>query len=378
VIHRRIFRELFTFRPRKQTQRSVLDLHNLTGVVALPFHFFFALTGLTIFAGMYLPVSETQLKPQAMAAAMAEAKAKSLAFKPAGVAAPLASVDAMVVEAKRRWAARGMPGEVGYLYVNHVGDRNSYVSLYRAGSDRVTLVGQAVHFEGTTGRVVYEEPPPSTVSSINDFLTGLHLQHFEHWLLRWFYVFGGLTGCVCIATGFVFFVEKRKRQHAKAGAGGARWADALAVATVTGMVVATLSMLVATAVLPTDLAQRADWQKAAFWSSWVLAFIHAAWRSAPLREARISPAWREQCAAIGVLALVAVASNWIATGDHLLRTLGERYWPVAGLDLALLVVAAIALRAAALLARRERAGVTASSSPIGETGSGAQQESARA
>lgn len=130
-----------------------------------------------------------------------------------------------------------MPGEVGYLYVNHVGDRNSYVSLYRAGSDRVTLVGQAVHFQGTTGHELYEEPPSSVVAGINDFLTGLHLQHFEHWLLRWFYVFGGLAGCVCIATG---------------------------------MLIATLAMLVTNRVLPIDLAQRGDWQKAAFWGAWLL------------------------------------------------------------------------------------------------------------
>ena len=111
VMHRKIFREMFTFRPAKHIRRSVLDLHNLTGVVALPFHFIFALSGLTIFAGIYLPLSETMLKPQAEAHAMAEAQAKGLAFKPAGVAAPIASVDAMVREAKRRWAARDMPGE---------------------------------------------------------------------------------------------------------------------------------------------------------------------------------------------------------------------------------------------------------------------------
>ena len=38
--------------------------------------------------------------------AMAEAQAKGLAFKLSGQAAPLASVDTMVLEAKRRWAAR--------------------------------------------------------------------------------------------------------------------------------------------------------------------------------------------------------------------------------------------------------------------------------
>ncbi len=355
VIHRRIFREFFTFRPRKHVQRSTLDLHNLTGVVALPFHFFFALTGLTIFAAMYLPVSETMLAPQAQAAAMAEAQAKGLAFKPSGVSAPLASVDAMVVEAKRRWAARGMPGEVGFLQVNHVGDRDSYVSLFRAGSDRVTLVGQAIHFEATTGRVIYEEPSPSVVSSINDFLTGLHLQHFEHWLLRWFYVLGGLAGAVCIVTGFIFFVEKRKRQHAKAGVGGARWADAMAVAAVMGMLVAALSMLVANRVLPDELPQRGDWEKAVFWGAWVLSFVHAGWRSAPVRMARLSPAWREQCWVVAALACAAVALNWLTTGDHLLKTLAARYWPVAGFDLALLVTATLALLAAVALGRRERA-----------------------
>lgn len=359
VIHRRIFRELFTFRPRKHVQRSTLDLHNLTGVVALPFHFMFALTGLTVFASIYLPVSETLLKPQAMAAAMADAKAKGLPFKPAGVQAPLASVDAMVVEAKRRWAARGLPGEVGYLYVNHVGDRNSYVTLYRAGSDRVTLVGQPIHFEGSTGRVLLEEPAPSAVAGVNDFLTGLHLQHFEHWLLRWFYVFGGLSGCLCIATGFIFFVEKRKRQHARAGTGGARWADAVAVATVTGMLVATLAILVANRLLPTEMAQRGDWEKASFWGAWVIAAAHALWRSAPVREARLSPAWAEQCGAIAVLAFAAVALNWITTGDHLVKTLGERFWPVAGLDLALLVAGAIAATAAVALRRRAGSRVAA-------------------
>ncbi len=352
VIHRRIFREFFTFRPRKHLQRSTLDLHNLTGIVALPFHFFFALTGLTIFAGMYLPVSETLLKPQAEAAAMADAAGKGLAYKPAGVPAPLASVDAMVLEAKRRWAARGMPGDVGFLYISHVGDRNSYVTLYRAGSDQVTLVGQAIHFDGPSGQLLYEDPPPSAIASVNDFLTGLHLQQFEHWALRWFYLFGGLTGCICIATGFVFFVEKRKRKHAETGSGGARWADAMAVATVAGMLVATLAILVANRLLPADLAQRSEWERASFWLTWLLAFAHAGWRGRPVREGRISPAWAEQSAAVALLAVLAVILNWTSTGDHLIKTLGDGYWPVAGFDLALLAVGAVAAKVAVGLHRR--------------------------
>lgn len=354
VMHRKIFRELFTFRPNKHTRRSALDLHNLTGVVALPFHFMFALSGLIIFASIYLPVSTTMMKPLAKAHEQAEAAHKGLPHQPAGVPAQLASVDAMVAEAQQRWAARGMAGEVGFLFVNHIGDANSYVSVFRAGTDRVTLTGEGVHFHGATGKLIREDPPTSAVVGINNFVTGLHLQHFRHWLLRWLYFIGGLSGCVCIATGFIFFVEKRKRQHVKDGVGGARWVDALAVATVTGTLIATLTLLVVNRLLPTDLSQRATWEEASFWTAWVVALAHAVWRSAPVRQARLAPAWAEQSWAVAALAVAAVLLNWGTTGDHLLRTLGAGYWPVAGIDLSLLAGAAIAVVAARRLRLRER------------------------
>ncbi len=355
VIHRRLLRELFTFRPQKSTQRSSLDLHNLTGVLALPFHFMFPLTGLIILGSVYFPVAETMFAPLEKAREQAELRARGLPASPAGVPAKLASVDAMVANAKERWKERGMPGEVGYLTVNHVGDANSYVSVYRAGSDRVTLVGQAVHFSGPTGRLLYEEPAPSVVAGINDFLTGLHLQHFKHWLLRWLYVLGGLSGCACIATGLIFFVGKRRRRHATVGIAGARWVDALAVTTVTGMLTATLAILVANRLLSSGLEHRGDWEKRCFWLVWLLAFAHAAWRSAPVQNGRLAPAWREQCWVVCGLALAAVLLNWVTTGDHLVLTLRTGYWPVAGFDLALLATALVSAFAARQLARRERA-----------------------
>lgn len=355
VIHRKLFREFFTFRPQKNLQRSSLDLHNLTGVVALPFHFMFALTGLIIFAEIYLPLSKTTLKPFHDAHERAESSARNLPFEPAGVPAELASVDAMVAEAKRRWDARGMPGEVGWLFVEHAGGANAYVAIYRAGSDRVTLVGQPVYFEGRTGKVLYEEPKPSAIAAVGNFLTGLHLQHFQHWLLRWFYVLGGLAGCVCIGTGLVFFVNKRKRKHAAAGIPGARWVDALAVTAVIGPLWAALAMLLSNWLLPITLQERGDWQQRVFWWAWLSSFAHAAWRSAPVQLGRPAPTWREQCWGVVLLAAAAVVANWISTGDHLLRTLSTRYWPVAGFDLALLCTALIAALAATRLRKNERA-----------------------
>lgn len=356
IMHRKIFRELFTFRPKKATPRSTLDLHNLTGVVALPFHFLFAFTGLVIFAVVYFPVAHTQLDPLHELHEKMEAESTGLSAKRAGVKAPIASVDTMVAEAQRRWAAKDMAGEVGFLSVQHVGDANSYVSIYRAGTDRIANVSDGIHFKAATGELLREDPPRTAVDSVNEFLTGLHLQHFRHWLLRWFYVLGGLAGCVCIATGFIFFVEKRKRKHAARGSNAVRIVDALSVTTVTGMLIATAAILIANRALPENFSGRGDWEEYIFWSAWALSFAHAWWRTAPVREGRIAPAWREQAWAVAAMAISAVVLNWVTTGDHLIKTVfTDTYWPVAGLDLSLLVTGCLAVVAARHLRQRESA-----------------------
>jgi hypothetical protein len=178
-------------------------------------------------------------------------------------------------------------------------------------------------------------------------------------------VLGGLAGCICIATGLIFFVGKRKLKHSSQRVSGARWVDALAVASVTGVLVATLSMLVANRLLPVDLAERDSWEEGAFFGAWLLALGHALWRSAPVQQARVAPAWREQCWVVVALAVAAVGSNWLTTGDHLMKTIASGYWPVAGFDLALLFAALVALLSALKLRRVEQVASSLSVSGLG-------------
>ena len=353
VMHRKFFREFFTFRPRRQLLRSTLDLHNLTGVVALPFHFLWALSGVLIFASIYFPVFEKMMQPAIAAHEQAESTHTGLALEPSGTPGKLASVDAMMAAAKNHWADRGVPGEVGSLTVTHVGHSNAFVSIYRDSTDRVaSAVG--MHFEGTTGRLLFEDPPAGPVETVFAFLEGMHLQQFKHWTLRWLIFCGGLLSCACIATGFIFFVEKRRQVHAKQERAGARWVDALAVTTVTGMVVATLFLLVFNRLLPESVSHRDAWHERAFWLVWLLTLLHAAWRSKAVLEARASKAWGEQCWAIAALAVAAVVSNAITTDGNLWATLTAGYWPVAGVDLMLCASAAIAAVTAFRIRRHSR------------------------
>lgn len=49
VIHARVFRDFFVLRTGRKAQRIVLDLHNVAGVLGLPFHLVITLSGLVIF-----------------------------------------------------------------------------------------------------------------------------------------------------------------------------------------------------------------------------------------------------------------------------------------------------------------------------------------
>lgn len=351
VMHRRIFREFFTFRPNKARLRSTLDLHNLTGVVALPFLFLITFSGLLIFAYLYFPTSSQMMSPLMKAQEKAEETATPLPYDEAGVPGTLASVDAMIETAKAHWAAKGAPGEVGGVEIVHFGDANAYVSIARESTDRVAFT-EELHFHGATGEVLYETPPPGAIEATKDFLYALHFQWFKHWSLRWLLFAGGLIGCVCIATGFLFFVEKRKKKHAASGSVGAQVIDALAVTTVTGMLIATCAIMLGSKVLPSSLQYyETGWLEPIFWFTWLGALIHAAIRSRPVAAGGSNPAWAEQCWAAAGLAVAAAIANWIATGDHLIKTISDGYWPVAGTDLVLLVGAGIAVYAALKLSR---------------------------
>lgn len=54
ITHKKIFTDFFTFRPKKG-QRSWLDAHNATAVLALPFHLVITFSGLVLLMFMLMP-----------------------------------------------------------------------------------------------------------------------------------------------------------------------------------------------------------------------------------------------------------------------------------------------------------------------------------
>jgi uncharacterized iron-regulated membrane protein len=355
IIHRKIFADFFRFRATAKPRRFVLDLHNIAGVLGLPFHFAITLSGLVIFFVILFPGVRDVAYQGDRARFNREAfgiQPPAKANRPGGATA---SIDAMLAAASTLWQG----GRPNFVRLWHPGDANARLEVRRAYDDNVTMNIDAAYFDAATGQLIRSESARPVLNA-QRFISGLHFIQFRHWTLRWLYFVLGLAGCALIATGYLFWLESRRRRHAQLGLKGVDIVGGLVVGSVTGIVVATLAFFVANRLLP-DGATFAGQDRAAleiwvFHLVWLATFGHA-W----LRPHR---AWSEQCRAIAAFAAAAVLLNWITTGDGLPRSLAHRHlWPVAGMDLLLLAGATIA----AVVAVRLPAAAARASSTAGST-----------
>ena len=350
IIHRRIFRDFFTFRPNKAASRSTLDLHTGMGVLALPFHFIMPLSGLLIFFSVFFP-GTWHAAFQGDRQAFNRESFGSYQRPKANAPGSLGSLDAMAAEAERLWGG----GKVSLVRVFNPGDAAGYVEMRRSSRNEVARRRDTLYFDAPSGGLLKRfEPLP--VGGVQSFIAGLHFVQFDNWLLRWLYFAGGIAGCVMIATGFLFWLSSRRSEHERRGWVGVRVVEALATGSVSGIILSTLCFFAANRLLPSEASlpglSRAKLEMLAFYAVWLATFAHAAWRQ--------RAAWAEQALLIAAVALLLPLLDALTTGDHPLRALERGAFAVAGMDGLLLVLGGVAYRhgaapqAAALARRRPR------------------------
>ncbi|MCR4540070.1 PepSY domain-containing protein [Pseudomonas sp. 18.1.10] len=324
ITHKKIFKDFFTFRPRKG-QRSWLDGHNAVGVLVLPFHLMITYSSLVIFMSMVMPapiLASYSNDTRAFFNEVFPATNNAPALGQPGQLLPLLP---MYEQARAQWDG----GHVGRLGVNNPGDVNASVNVFRASSDNVVHeFDSIVSFNGTTGELLRTSDGQSLPAIIGGSFYGLHMGHFAGPVLRWLYFICGLAGTAMIGTGLVIWLGKRQLKHAKSGGMPfeLRLVEVLNIASMSGLVIAIAAFFWANRLLPVSVAERSGWEVQTFFIAWGLSLLHAI-----LRRGR--QGWVEQLS-VGALLFAAIPLlNALTTSHHLGVSLVTGDWAMAGFDL---------------------------------------------
>ena len=324
ITHKKIFKDFFTFRPRKG-QRSWLDGHNAVGVLVLPFHLMITYSSLVIFMNMVMPAPIMASYGDDSRAFFNELFPSTNNAPALGQPGQLLPLMPMYQQAREQWAG----GHVGRVAVNNPSDVNASVNVFRAGSDSVVHAsGSTLSFNGTTGELLHASGESSLPAVISGSFYGLHMGHFAGPVLRWLYFICGLAGTAMIGTGLVIWLGKRQLKHAKSGVMPfeLRLVEVLNIASMSGLMIAIAAFFWANRLLPVSFAERSDWEVQAFFIAWGLTVIHAM-----LRRGR--QGWVEQLS-IGALLFAAIPLlNALTTSQHLGVSLMYGDWAMAGFDL---------------------------------------------
>ena len=331
VIHKKIFKDFFTFRPYKG-QRSWLDMHNMLSVLALPFHLMITYSGLLFFAFMYVPgiLLATYGNPQAAQEALEDKFFPHEHIERAGEAAPLAPLLPMVETAKTLWGAE----QIKSISVEFPGDANARVTINPQSDSVMTRADKTLIFNGVDGKLIERKHfAPETPINVFFAMLGLHEGLFADTALRWLYFVSGVIGSVMIATGLVLWSIKRHARLAKHGqppGRGHRLVEVLNIGTVVGLLVGIAAFFWANRLLPLELEERHEWELHVLFITWLGMLVFAAVRPA-------SRAWTESLWIAAVAFALIPLLNALTTDRHLINSLAAGDWVFAGFDLCMLV-----------------------------------------
>lgn len=372
VTHRRIFKDFFTFRPRKG-QRSWLDAHNATAVLALPYHLMITYTGLVTLMLMWMPWGpQAAYKGDANAfiAEMFPDSASRGAKAPPGVV-PLTPVRPLMEQAVRHW---GEGSAVGRVIVSNPNTSVATIVLNRRDGGDLSSNEPSMTFNGVTGALVSTSgDAPKAAAATRGVLYGLHLAHFSNPFLRALFFVSGLAGCVMVATGLLLWGVKERQKYAKVLKHGGRigfglrLVDGLNVAAIAGLPIAFATYFWANRLLPFALEGRAQAEISCFFVAWGAAAVAGlAW---PTRRMWQIQLWTGAALFCGVPVM-----NALTTPSNLLFSIRAGLWDLAGFELVNVALGLCLAAAAWHVGKRKPA---AKARPATETASNVRLETAR-
>jgi uncharacterized iron-regulated membrane protein len=351
----RLAKDLFALRPGHNLKRYWQDAHNVIGVLSLPFHIVFAVTGALL---CLLFVVMTALNPLIFRGGLMAALPQAMDTMPltekSTKDAPLGSIAHWHARSIAVARERGLASfEPEYLKLRLAGNAASEVEITGAAPRSLAPLG-AVALDASSGAVLRTQLPGERDANHATLATlyTLHFGEFGNAAVPWLYFLLGLGGAFLFYSGNLLWIEsRRKRRQAEQGRGS--WFLArLTVGACIGVCAAISAAFVAAQLallLPQWMAGDAQPERWACFLTWALCAAWAAWRR-PVQAAR------ELLWLTALLTALVPVAHGLASGRWFWRSAAAGDYALLGVDLCALALACGFALLARATSRRARGG----------------------
>ena len=350
ITHKKIFKDFFTFRSGKG-QRSWLDAHNATAVLALPFHIMITFSGLLLLLFTIMPWGVERVyegrgeflqdQNRALVQENKESKPSDAASnrnQPANAERAQGNVTPILAYAQQEW--KNNP--IGTISIIAPNTNQAKIELRALHGESVAYrnVYASLQFDGVTGKNITDDSSslknPNIPMGIYNIFTTLHEARGVDIALRWLLFLSGIVGTVMVATGLILWCVKRAPQQQKQGykSFGYRFVEVTNIAAIIGLPIACAAYFYANRFIPADMEMRLNWEIRTFLAVWLLTLIYPIFRSS-------RQAWLELLALATVLFALLPILNFMTGGQALWNSIAYGQWVIASFDLAMWVLAIV-------------------------------------
>ena len=332
ITHKKIFTDFFTLRTFK-SQRSWLDFHNVSSVLALPFFLTITFTGLAIFFYLYLPWGMKKLYPDHPFQYFTEIR--SINQNSEHLAAPIKtemrSINTLLETVKQQWGDQALAS----IEVKNPNTDHATITFKQLEDRSITLNQAQITFD-THGKVLANTRNESAVATLNAGVYGLHMATFAQPVLRFAFFCSGILGCLMIASGLLLWSLKRQIQNkSQQFHFGYYLVDRLNIAAFIGLPIAMLSYLFANRFVHIT-ETTPNYEIYTFFSAWGLSLLLAF-------LTKKQYLWKSQVFIFGLIALALPTYDFVYLINHRLISDLSSYWLFLRIDLFLFVCALFAV-----------------------------------
>lgn len=326
ITHKKIIKEFFVFRAFKG-QRTLLDLHHITGIITFPFYLIMAFTGLLILFYLVLPWGLSQQYGKAgIPQFYNEMQYVALAKPPSSATETMRPFESFITQIPKQTEAGAILDKFEVQKPNTADATITFEYNYK---NIITLNTPQYIFAANTAQQLAQPRNLSAIAQLASSSYGIHLGYFASIWMRILLAVMGIIGCVMLVAGALLWQKKRIKESNNLSY---KFVQHLNVFTFLGLPLACAAYLFIGRLLPATFEPRASYEVSAFYLIWLFSLLIS-----PILKNRTVVLLLLLSTAL-ILFILPISSFILIPEASLWNSLKYGRWSFAGVDITFLFI----------------------------------------